>query len=193
MLEEYFEGMLPTRQQGRVSVHLRECAACAAELAQIEKVAASLAAVPRIEPSAELLGAITQRAAALPAPGARRALVSGWQRLGVLAATFLAAMAGLSYGVPLLWPRASVSLTPVLTWCGEQAASGLAWLRSVYDAAALLFGAGLRVAGLLDTAAVEAAPTVGLYVVGELALLIGIMFVVRRSRRRVPAGVTLVV
>ena len=105
LLEEYFEGTLPTRRRTEVSAHVSECAGCAEELAQIEKVASALSAAPLVEPSVEVLRAITKRAATLPAPGARRALVSGWQRVAVLGAACVAVLAGSRYGLPLAWPN----------------------------------------------------------------------------------------
>ncbi len=192
-LEEYFEGTLPARRREEVARHLRECAGCAAELGQIEKIAAALAAAPLVEPSAELLGAITTRAGALPAPGARRALVRGWRRVGALAGVLVGALAGVRYGLPLLWPKVVGALAPALAWLGKEGAVALAWLEPKLELARVVLAAGWRIIEALAEAMVAAGPTVGLYVAAELALVLGIVFAVRWGRGRIRARMTTMV
>ena len=188
LLEEYFEGTLPARRREEVAAHLSGCAECAAELGQIEKVAAALAAAPLVEPRAELLRAITTRAAVLPGPAARRALVGGWRRLGVLAAVFVGVLTALRYGVPLVWPIAAAALAPAVAWLGKEMALALAWLEPKLEAVIVLLRALDSVMDGLGTAAVATGPTMGLYAAGELALVIGIVLLFRWSRRGVRPG-----
>ena len=189
LLEEYFEGTLRARRREEVGAHLGECRDCSAELAQIERIAAALAAAPQVEPSAELLRTITTRAAALPAPGARQVLVTGWRRLGTLAAAFTAVLAGFHYGGPLLWPKVAAVLAPGATWVGKEVAMMLAWIGPRVEAVEVLVGAAWRMVEALGTAALAAGPTMGLYAAGELALLIGMALVFRWGRRRAAARV----
>ena len=187
LLEEYFEGTLPPRRREEVSAHVSVCAGCAEELAQIEKVATALAAAPPVEPSVEVLRAIARRAATLPAPGARRVLVSGWRRVAVLGAACVAVLAVSSYGFPLAWPKIAAALTPAMAWLGKEAALTLAWLGPKLEAIRVLFGAADGLAGPLGTVATAMGPTVGLYAAGELAFLVGMILLLRWGRRRAHA------
>jgi len=187
LLEEYFEGTLPTRRREEVSAHVSECAGCAEELAQIEKVASALSAAPVVEPSVEVLRAITRGAATLPAPGARRALVSGWRRVAVLGTACVAVLAGSRYGLPLAWPKIAAALPPALAWVGKETALSLAWLEPKLEAIRVLFGAAGGLVEPLRTVATAMGPTVGLYAAGELALLAGMILLFRWSRRRASA------
>ena len=189
LLEEYFEGTLPTRRREEVSAHVSVCAGCAEELAQIQKVATALSAAPLAEPSVDVLRAITRRAATLPAPGARRALVRGWQRVAVLSAACVAVLAGSRYGFPLAWPKIAAALTPMVAWLGKGTASVLAWLEPTFEAIQVLFGAAGGLAEPLRTVATAMGPTVGFYAAGELALLVGMILLFRWGRRRVRARV----
>jgi hypothetical protein len=193
LLEEYFEGTLPTRRRDEVSAHVSVCAGCAEELAQIQKVASALSAAPLVEPSVEVLRAITRRAATLPAPGARRVLVSGWRRVAVLSAGCVAVLAVSSYGFPLAWPKIAAALTPAVAWLGKGTALVLAWLEPTFEAIRVLFEAAGALAEPLRTVATAMGPTVGLYAAGELALLVGMILVLRWSRRRVRAQVPMFV
>jgi len=187
LLEEYFEGTLPTRRREEVSAHVSVCAGCAEELAQIQKVATALAAAPVIEPSVEVLRAITRRAAALPAPGVRRVLVSGWRQVAVLAAACVAVLAGSRYAFPLAWPKIAAALTPAVAWLGKGAALVLAWLEPTFEAIRVLFEAAGALAEPLRTVATAMGPTVGFYAAGELALLFGMILLFRWGRRRAHA------
>jgi anti-sigma factor RsiW len=189
LLEEYFEGTLPTRRREEVSAHVSVCAGCAEELAQIQKVAFALSAAPVIEPSVDVLRAITMRAAALPAPGARRALVSGWQRVAVLAAACVAVLAGSGYGFALAWPKIWAALTPAVAWLGKGTALALAWMEPAFEVIAVVFRAAGALAEPLRTAATAMGPTVGFYAAGELALLFGMILLFRWGRRRAHARV----
>ena len=187
LLEEYFEGTLPARRREEVSAHVSVCAGCTEELAQIEKVASALASAPMVEPRVEVLRAIASRAAALPAPGARRALVSGWRRVAVLAAACVAVLAASSYGFPLAWPKIATALTPAMAWVGKEVAFTLAWLGPKVEAIRVLFGAAGGLAEPVGTVATAIGPTVGLYAAGELALLVGMILLLRWGRRRAHA------
>lgn len=187
LLEEYFEGTLPTRRREGVSAHVSECAGCAEELAQIQKVAAALSAAPLVEPSVDVLRAITRRAAALPAPAARRALVSGWRRVAVLGAACVAVLAGSRYGLPLAWPKIAAALTPGIAWLGKETALAIAWVEPKTEAIGVLFEAAGALAEPLRTAATAMGPTVGFYAAGELALLVGMILLFRWGRRRAHA------
>jgi anti-sigma factor RsiW len=187
LLEEYFEGTLPTRRREEVSAHVSVCAGCAEELAQIQKVATALSAIPMAEPSVDVLRAIASRAATLPAPGARRVLVSGWRQVAVLAAAFVAVLAASSYGFPLAWPKIAAALTPAVAWLGKEAALTLAWLEPKLEAILVLFGAAGGLAEPVGTVATAMGPTLGLYAAGELALLAGMILLFRWGRRRAHA------
>ena len=187
LLEEYFEGTLPTRRREEVSAHVSVCAGCAEELAQIQKVACALSAAPLVEPSVEVLRAITRRAATLPAPATRRALVSGWRRVAVLAAACVAVLAGSRYGFPLAWPKIAAALTPAVAWLGKGTASALAWLEPTFGAIGVVLEAAGALAEPLRTVATAMGPTVGLYAAGELALLVGMILLLRWGRRRAHA------
>jgi len=189
LLEEYFEGTLPTRRREEVSAHVSVCAGCAEELAQIQKVATALSAAPLAEPSVDVLRAITRRAATLPAPGARRALVRGWRQVAVLAAACVAVLAGSGYGFTLAWPKIAAALTPAVAWLGKGIALALAWLEPTFEVIGVVFEAASALAEPLRTVATAMGPTVGFYAAGELALLFGMILLFRWGRRRVRARV----
>jgi len=183
LLEEYFEGTLAQRQQEQVVSHLSECARCAAELRQIEKIAAALAAVPKAVPSEELMRSISARAAELPSPGARHAVALGWRRLGLLAATCIAVLGAGHYVGQLIWPE-SPALTGLLVsgaktavfYFGEQ-------LAGVATAASALWEAVQDVMRGLLIAGKAFAPRLGLYVAAEIAVVVATVLVIHRSRR----------
>jgi len=184
LLEEYFEGTLVMHRQKLVASHLDQCPSCAAELAQIGKVAAALSAVPFAEPSAELARAISERAAELPAPSGARLLRLGWRRLGALAAACVAVLTGVRYALPLLQPSAASSQTATVLWLKNAVLAVGVWLGVLIDLVRPLLSAGPELLKAVESAGLESVPLVGLYALAEIGMIAAIILVARRSRRQ---------
>ena len=190
MLEEYFEGTLPARRQALVREHLDQCHSCAAELAQIAKVAGALAAVPQAEPAAALLREIVARTALMPSPSAQRVLVAGWRRLGVLAASLLAALIGVRFALMELMPRASSAVTYVIDPLVGAVTFVQTWLEALLKVGRLLWEALVGFAASLGSASEAVAFDLMTYGVAELALLVLVVVLCDRRRHAVQSTVT---
>jgi len=190
LLDEYFEGTLPARLRAEVEEHLDHCRGCAAELAQIEKVASALAAVPRAEPAAALLREITARTALMPSPSAQRALLAGWRRLAVLAATLLAALVGVRFALIALTPRASSAVTYTVEALVGAAKFIAAWFDALLKVGSMLWEALVGFAASLGSASEAVAFDLMTYAVAELALLVLVVVLCDRTRRAVQSTVT---
>ena len=190
LLEEYFEGTLPTRRRAGVREHLDQCHGCAAELVQIEKVAGALAAVPRAEPAAALLREIAARTALMPSPSAQQALLAGWRRLGVLAATLLAALVGVRFALMALMPRASSAITYVVDALIRVANFVQTWFDALPKVGRVLWEALVGFAASLGSASEAVAFDLITYAVAELALLVLVVVLCDRRRRAVQSTVT---
>jgi len=193
LLDEYFEGTLALRQQEQVAAHLEGCARCAAELRQIERVAAALAAAPKVVPSEDLVHSISARAAELPSPSARRAMALGWRRLGLLAAGCIAVLGIAHYVGQLIWPESPALIGLLVSgakttvfYLGGQL-TGVATAASALWEAVQDIGRGLVIAGKAS------APVVGLYAAAETAVVVATVLVIRRSRRGAEVRLTLLV
>jgi anti-sigma factor RsiW len=186
LLEPCFEGTLPERALAALKIHLRSCPRCTWELAQIEKVAAALAAVPQTEPSISLALQISARVARLPAPAARLRLVQGWHHFEVLAGTWIVILACVRHAIPLLLSKPVVAL-PLAGWLKSAIMTLVRWLVAVPDALHLLStqARGLWEALCLVTNAV--APMVGFYTAAEVAIIAAIIIVTGRARRAAAA------
>jgi predicted anti-sigma-YlaC factor YlaD len=190
LLEEYFEGTLPARRQALVREHLDQCHSCAAELAQIEKIAGALAAVPHAEPAAALLREIAARTALMPSPSAQRALLAGWRRLGVLAAALLAALIGVHFALMALMPRASSAVTYAVDPLIGALTFVQTWFAALPKVGRVLWEALVGVAASLGSAFEAVAPDLMAYAVAELALLVLVVVLCDRRRRAVQSTVT---
>jgi anti-sigma factor RsiW len=181
LLDEYFEGLLSPPQAQVVADHVSACPACAAELHQIEKVAAALAAVPQALPDAQIPAIIAERVAALPAPDARRR-AAGWRRLGVAAAGSLAGLSAVAYALPLLVSQGLAA--PLLTSLADAAAAFQSWLGVLPSILGAFWEAVLELVRRLGLALDAAAPTLGTYAAAEIGILAALFFVLQVSRRR---------
>jgi len=184
LLEEYFEGTLVTPRQELVASHLEQCPSCAAELVQIGKVAAALSAVPFAEPSVALARAISERAAALPAPSGSRLLRIGWRRLGALATACVAVLTGVRYALPLLQPSAASAQTAAVLWLKNAVSAVGVWLGVLIDLLRPLLSAGPETLRAAESASLEILPLVGLYALAEIGMIAAIVLVARWSRRQ---------
>lgn len=190
VLEAYFEGSLPEKKAALVAAHLRGCATCSEQLAQIGKITAALAAVPRSEPGWELAQQITARVAALPASAGRRGLLAGWRRLEVLAAAFLVLLTGWRYALPILLSE-QVAKMPVVIWIRHAGAHFLTWAAAFGEAGHDLWLALRETSPVLRPAATAAAPTLALYAVAEILIIAAIILLAHRARRTRLASTTI--
>lgn len=190
LLEEYFEGTLPTRLEARVEDHLDHCRMCAAELAQIGKIAGALAALPHAEPAAALLREIAARTALMPSPSAQQALLAGWRRLGVLAATLLAALIGIRFALVALMPRASSAISYVVDPLIGAANFVQTWFEALPKVGRVLWEALVGFAASLGSASEAVAFDLITYAVAELVLLVLVVVLCDRRRRAVQSTVT---
>jgi len=186
LLDAYFEGTLPRRQEEMVAAHLRDCAACSSELRQIERMAAALAAVPRGEPGAEVVRQVSARVAALPSPASRRWLTAGWRRLETLAAACVAFLACWRYAVPLALSGETTLL--IGRWVKLTAVSLATWLGATPDTAQGWLLAAREVPAAAGPMASALAPTIGLYAAAEAGVIVAIIILGHRVGRAKPAS-----
>ncbi|HUU53318.1 MAG TPA: zf-HC2 domain-containing protein [Armatimonadota bacterium] len=183
LLDEYFEGVLPERRETEVAGHIAACPDCAAELRQIEMVAAALEAVPRVAPAAHLLRTISLRAAELPAPAARRT-AAGWRWLALVAAVSMAALALVSYLLPLLVSEGLASEVPLARYAEDGAVVLRSWLTAAPGVLVALWTELAAVSRGCVLAVRAAAPTLGLYAAAEIGILMALVLVLHASRRK---------
>jgi predicted anti-sigma-YlaC factor YlaD len=186
LLEECFEGLIVDRRGEAIAEHLATCPACAAELRQIERIAGALAAVPPGEPTRDLVGAVSARIAALPAPR-RREPMAGWRWVGVFAAISVACLAGVSYLLPLLISEQLGASIALLGQAREVSAFTRGWFAAAPDLLLALWAALGKVWQWSLLAARAAAPTVGLYLAAEIGILGAIVLILHGRSRRMPA------
>ncbi len=183
LLEEYFEGTLSARRAEAVAAHISGCQACAAELGQIEKVAAALAAVPKALPDAHMPARIAERVADLRAPDVQRR-ASGWRWLGVTAAGSLAGLSAVAYALPLVISQGLAANAPVLSAFLDTALVVQSWLGAAGTVLGALWYESLKLGRGLSLAFGAAAPTLGTYAAAEIGILAAVFFVLQVSRRR---------
>ena len=185
LLEEYFEGSLPTAQSEAVAKHLESCAHCQAELVQIERLVTALEAVPAAAPSDELLGRITTQVATLPLPGTRRWQWLGrWRWAAAAAGAGTAAVGGIIGAVAVLIWLGLGSHLPGASWAAGAGPFLQDWVDTVLLALGTLAGQVIGMANVAGLATKTAAPTVGAYVAAEIGILLAIVLVARLSHRR---------
>jgi len=191
LLEAFFEGVLPEEQAKAVAAHVQSCTGCAHELAQIEKVTAALAAVPLHEPSTDFVRQVSVRVAALPTPGrrSRLGLLTGWQRLEVLAAACVVVLACWRYAIPPLF-AAEGAATPLMAWFKGAVLSGTAWVMAAPGALGDLVVGIQGVLGALELTAGVVAPTVALYAVTEIGIVAAVVLIGHRAHRVARATLT---
>jgi hypothetical protein len=193
LLEEYFEGVLNERSRSQVAAHLESCAACTAELVQLERLSSALASVPQTDPGPGLLHAIMARTAELPSVENRRAIAVGWRRLAVVAAGCALFLAAVSYSASLLLLKTAPLMQSSVAWMGSKAAGIGDCVIAGSQLAAALWTAIRLFADSLGIAGLAAAPALGMYAAAEVGLLVAAVLVLRWSRRRSPARLTLLV
>ncbi|MFB3882096.1 MAG: anti-sigma factor [Armatimonadota bacterium] len=177
-LEEYFEGLTAGRRAAAIAEHVAGCAACAAELRQIERVAAALAVVREAQPPREMLRAVSVRIASLPAPAQRR-IVAGWRRVGLIAAAFVAVLGAMSYVAPILISESLASTTLPIGWLGEASFFLRHWFAAAPGVLVAFWTAAEKVWQWFALTVRATAPTLGLYIVAELGILAAVVFVAR--------------
>ena len=191
-IEAYFEGVLAERESAIVASHLQECLSCAQELAQIERIALALEAVPQTEPQADLAQMISARIAGLPAPVSGRRLVAGWRRVEVLAAASIVLLAAWRYALPLLLSSEAAGV-PVIGWLHVAAQFMMARLTALSIAGHDLWVALQGVSGALGLAAAKVAPILGLYAAGEMAIIATVVLLGQRAHKPRAASLTMLV
>ena len=82
-LQDYVEGLLPSRQMARISAHVKACEACRSEELRWEKLIHGLECLPELAPSEAFSGRVMAQLAIgdlvrTPAPSATRQWVLGW-------------------------------------------------------------------------------------------------------------------
>jgi anti-sigma factor RsiW len=82
-LQDYVEGLLPSRQMARVSAHVKACEACRSEELRWEELIHGLECLPELAPSEAFSGRVMAQLAIgdlvrTPAPSATRQWVLGW-------------------------------------------------------------------------------------------------------------------
>ena len=192
LLEEYFEGLIADRRAEAVAEHLNTCAACAAELRQIERIAGALSAAPRVAPSHDLLRSISAAIAELPAPGQGR-MVAGWRWVGMVAAASIACLAMVSYLLPLLVTDQLASSISLLGQAKDISALVREWFAAGPKLLLALWLALGKVWEWFSLAARAAAPTVGVYLAAEIGILAAIVLVLHSRSRRMPVRQTLLI
>ena len=191
LLDEYFEGTLAEPLRRQLDAHLEQCQACAAELAQITRVASALAAVPQAEPSQDLPGLISSRVAQLPSLSARRTLLPGWRRLTLISAASVAVLAGVLYLSRFMFQTTPSPFQSLVAWLGTQALALKGCTSAAFRVAGTLWEALRSFADALGLAGMAAAPTVALYAALEVALLLATVLLLSRARQRGLARLTL--
>jgi hypothetical protein len=192
LLEEYFEGLIVGRRADALAEHLTICAACAAELRQIERIAGALSAVPHSAPARDLVRAVSARIATLPAPRQQR-LTAGWRWVGVVAAISAACLAAVSYLLPLLISEQLGASIALLGQAREASVLMRGWFAAAPDLLLALWLAVDTMWRWFVLAARAAAPTVGMYLAAEIGILAAIVLVLHSRSRRMPVRQTLLV
>jgi anti-sigma factor RsiW len=191
LLEAYYEGALPRRQDELVAAHLERCPACQAELAQIHRAATALEAIPRAEPGAELLRSISLAAAALPSPLELRREFAGWRRVGLITAGATAILALLNYVVRPIIAQHSYLPHPIYL-LGHKAAAAVSAMGGLLlnTGRALLPGTESLLSAVW-LALPKASPVIAIYVGAEIAIICAAVLLMRRRPRgvRVPLGI----
>jgi len=182
LLEAYYEEALSPRESAAVGVHLQGCSSCAYGLAQIERVALALEAVPRAEPQVDLRQRISAMVSALPAPTSSRRLVAGWRRVEVLAAASVVLLGMWRYALPLLLSKEAARV-PVIGWLHAGAQFVMIRLSALSVVGENLWAALQDVSGALSLAAAKSAPVLGLYAVAEIAFIIAVVLLGPRAGR----------
>jgi len=192
LLEEHFEGVLPSNTAADVRSHLSTCPHCASELQQIQRIAVALEAVPRVAPAADLLQSISLRTAQLPAPATRRTS-AGWRWLAVVAALSVTTLWLASYLLPLLISEGLASNVSLARFIENTAVVLQSWFGAVPGILVALWG---RMSGLAlgcGIAARAVAPTLGIYAAAEIGILLALVLVLHASRRKSQVHQTLLV
>jgi anti-sigma factor RsiW len=189
-MEAYYEGVLSPREAELVTAHLRECARCAHELAQIGKIGSALSALPESEPSADLVYQISAKVAALPAPMGGRRLVAGWRRVEVIAVASIALLALWRYALPLLLSKEAAG-APAVRWFSHALVSVVARMDAFSVALHNLWIALQGTTDALGVAAAKAAPVFGMYAVAELVMIAAVVLVSQLAHRPRPASLTM--
>jgi predicted anti-sigma-YlaC factor YlaD len=192
LLEECFEGLIVDRRADAVAAHLNTCAACAAELRQIERIAGALSAVPRTAPARDLVAAVSARIAALPAPRQQR-LTAGWRWVGVVAAISVACLAAVSYLLPLLISERLGASIALLGQARDASVLIREWFAVAPNLLLALWLTLGKVWQWFVLAARAAAPTLGMYLAAEIGILAAIVFVLHSRSRRMLVRQTLLV
>jgi predicted anti-sigma-YlaC factor YlaD len=184
LLEGYFEGVLSPREERTVAEHLWQCPRCTAEVEQIRRLAMALEALPRMEPAEELVGAIVDRIASLPAAAQRRNVWAGWRRIGVVGAAVIAVMALSRYADTPLMPLLYGALGKLWGYLGGVTGP----LQVAWQALLPLAPVAKSLAVALLEALQAAAPTVGRYAAMEAVVLIALSLLIRRGHLRALAS-----
>jgi anti-sigma factor RsiW len=192
-LEQYFEGSLPRRRREEAAAHIAACAACAAELDQIQKMTAALEAAPRAVPREDLVKLIAARAAELPAPGRRRALTLGWHRLGALAAGVAGTLAVITYGLQMLLTRNDALLASAVVWTKGGASHISGWVVAMASSGANVWRAADGIGQGLLLATKASLPTAGIYAAVEIGILLAVILVFHLGRRNTLVQRTLLI
>jgi len=192
LLEAYYEDALAPRESAVVSLHLQGCPSCAYELAQIERIALALEAVPRAEPRTDLARQISTMISALPAPVSSRRLVAGWRRVEVIAAASVVLLGIWRYALPLLLSNEAARV-PIIGWFHAGAQFVMTRLAALSVAGENLWAAVQGVSGALGLAAAKVAPVLGLYALAEIALIVAVVLLGPRAHRLRSASLSMLV
>jgi hypothetical protein len=184
LLEGYFESVLSPREERVVAAHLWHCPRCTAEVEQIRRLAMALEALPRIEPAEELVGAIADRIASLPAAAQRRNVWAGWRHIGVVGAAVIAVMALSRYAGTPLMPLLYSTLGKLWGYLGGVTGP----LQAAWQALVPLAPVVKSLGTALLEATQAAAPTVGRYAAIEAVVLIALSLLIRRGHVRALAS-----
>ena len=190
LLEAFYEGLLSSRQAEIVAAHVQQCPSCSRELAQIEKIAMALAAVPETEPGAEIVHRISTRVAALPAPMSGRRQAAGWRRVEVLAAACVALLAIWRYALPLLLSKEAAKL-PIIGWLNAALVYVMGRMATLSLAGHSLWVALQGTSEALGLAAAKVAPILGLYAAAELGIIAALVMLTHYAHRLRPASLTM--